>query len=159
MDIMYWTFPHLSGKWSIMPGDKGVLSNGHLRLCVYWEDTTPCVDSGTTKIRGTRWFEGPAVQEGNAKPEKSGGSVNYYQVEIKKPTTEGRPQYIAECNDIIEALGMDFAEGNVFKALWRSCAERTLGKKKAGGDAVYDAEKMCFFSQRTLTKRKENNAN
>lgn len=92
------------------------------------------------------------------KPEKSGGSVDYYQVRITDPTTKGRDAYTAECNDIIEALGMNYAEGNAFKALWRSCAERTLGKKKAGGDAVYDAEKIVFFGQRILTQRKENNA-
>jgi hypothetical protein len=69
--------------------------------------------------------------------------------------TSGGAQYDAECNDIIEALGMTFAEGNVFKALWRSCAERTLGKKKRGGDAVYDAEKMVFFSERTLAQRRQ----
>lgn len=88
-------------------------------------------------------------------PEKSGGSVDYYQVRIEKPTTKGRAVYTAECNDIIEALGMNYAEGNAFKAIWRSCAERTLGKKKAGGNAVYDAEKVVFFGERMLAQRKE----
>jgi hypothetical protein len=82
--------------------------------------------------------------------EHTGGSVNYYRVSVDNPTSADVAPYAAECNDIIEALGMTFAEGNVFKALWRSCAERTLGKKKRGGDAVYDAEKMVFFSERTL---------
>ena len=91
--------------------------------------------------------------------EKSGGSVDYYQVRIENPTTKGRDKYTAECNDIIEALGMNYAEGNAFKAIWRSCAERTLGKKKAGGNAVYDAEKMVFFSQRVLVQRKEMKCN
>lgn len=91
--------------------------------------------------------------------EKSGGSVDYYQVCIENPTTKGRDKYTAECNDIIEALGMNYAEGNAFKAIWRSCAERTLGKKKAGGNAVYDAEKMVFFSQRVLVQRKEMKCN
>lgn len=86
--------------------------------------------------------------------EHSGGSVDYYKVSINNPTSPGVKPYIAECNDIIEALGMNYAEGNVFKALWRSCAERTLGKKKQGNDAVYDAEKMIFFSQRVHEQRK-----
>lgn len=95
------------------------------------------------------------VRAAKADGEKSGGSVDYYQVRIENPTTKGRDKYTAECNDIIEALGMNYAEGNAFKAIWRSCAERTLGKKKAGGNAVYDAEKMVFFSQRVLVQRKE----
>jgi hypothetical protein len=84
--------------------------------------------------------------------EHTGKSVNYYQVEIKSPTTPGRPQYIAECNDIIEALGMTFAEANVFKAQWRIAAERTLGLKKQGNTPLYDAEKIVFFGERQVIK-------
>ena len=117
-----------------------------------WKDNIPVArddDAGT-------YHEGVPVTPGYSPEvgEKSGGSVDYYQVDIKTPTTEGRDPYTAECNDIIEALGMNYAEGNAFKALWRSCAERTLGKKKAGGDSVYDAEKMVFFSKRVLVQRK-----
>lgn len=84
--------------------------------------------------------------------EHTGGSSSYYSVWIENPTTEGRPQYFAECNDIIEALNMTYAEANVFKANWRKAAERTLGLKKKGNNAVYDAEKMVFFSNRTLVQ-------
>lgn len=86
----------------------------------------------------------------------TGGSVDYYQVTITNPTTEGRPGYIAECNDIIEALGMNFAEGNAFKALWRRAAQRTLGLRKAGakGDGLYDAEKVKFFGERLVAQSK-----
>lgn len=81
--------------------------------------------------------------------EYTGGSSSYYSVDIVDPTTGG-DAYTAECNDIIEALGMNFAEGNAFKAIWRSAAERNLGKKKAGakGDGLYDAEKVVFFGNR-----------
>lgn len=116
-----------------------------------WDGNTPICFGH----RGVRWY---GTSAGTTTAEKSGGSVDYYQVQINNPTTKGRDKYIAECNDIIEALGMNYAEGNAFKALWRSCAERTLGKKKVGGDAVYDAEKMVFFSNRVLTQRKEQNA-
>ncbi|ARW57382.1 hypothetical protein FDH93_gp115 [Pseudomonas phage vB_PaeM_G1] len=87
----------------------------------------------------------PSEDEG----EHTGGSSSYYQVEVRNPTSGGEP-YIGECNDFIEALDMTFAEANVFKAIWRKAAERTLGKKKKGNNAVYDAEKMVFFSQREL---------
>lgn len=88
--------------------------------------------------------------------EYSGGSSDYYQVDITSTTTKGRPAYIAECNDIIEALGMNFAEGNAFKALWRRAAQRTLGKRKAGAkdDGLYDAQKVEFFGARLVAQSK-----
>jgi len=90
-----------------------------------------------------------------ARPEYTGGSVSYYQVKITAPTS-GRDAYTAECNDIIEALGMNYAEGNAFKAIWRRCAARTLGKAKAGyKDGLYDAEKVVFFGQRMIAQEKQ----
>lgn len=85
--------------------------------------------------------------------EYTGGSVNYYKVPVILPTSGG-PSYVAECNDIIEALGMNYAEGNAFKAIWRSCAARNLGLSKKGyNDQVYDAEKVVFFGNRMLVQR------
>ena len=82
--------------------------------------------------------------------EYTGGSVNYYKVLIDNPTSCG-DKYIAECNDIIEALKMNYAEGNAFKAIWRSCAARNLGLLKTGyKDGKYDAEKVVFFGNRML---------
>lgn len=81
--------------------------------------------------------------------EKSGGSVNYYQVPITKPTSSSNSPYLAECNDLIEALGMSYAEANIFKAIWRICAARTLGKYKEGfEDPTYDITKINFFANR-----------
>lgn len=86
-------------------------------------------------------------------PVYTGGSVNYYRVDVKNPTSSDVAPYTAECNDIIEALGMNYAEGNAFKAIWRSCAARNLGLLKAGyKDGVYDAEKVGFFAQRMLAQ-------
>ena len=89
------------------------------------------------------------------KAEYTGGSVDYYKVDVKNPTTASEP-YMAECNDIIEALGTNYAEGNAFKALWRRAAHRTLGKKKAGAkdDGLYDAEKVAFFGARLVEQSK-----
>jgi len=87
-------------------------------------------------------------------PEYTGGSVSYYRVQITNPTSDS-DAYLAECNDIIEALGMNYAEGNAFKAIWRKCAARTLGKAKAGyEDGLYDAEKVVFFGQRMVSQEK-----
>jgi len=80
----------------------------------------------------------------------SGAHASYYAVEIKHPKSGGAP-YTAECQDIIEALGMDFNEGNAFKALWRRCAARNLGKVKAGNEnPLYDAQKIAFYGTRIL---------
>lgn len=91
-------------------------------------------------------------EQGCEPPEQlTGGSSDYYQVPIHNPTTPGRDKYTAECNDIIEALDMRFAEANVFKAIWRRAAAR-LGNGKPGATSKYDAEKMVFFSERELEK-------
>lgn len=88
-------------------------------------------------------------------PEYTGGSVSYYRVRIDNPTTHTHDPYTAECNDIIEALGMNYAEGNAFKALWRRAAARTLGKAKQGyTDGLYDAEKVEFFGRRLVLQEK-----
>lgn len=86
--------------------------------------------------------------------EYTGGSVSYYTVQVQNPTTASNPSYVAECNDIIEALGMNYAEGNAFKALWRRAAQRNLGKRKAGAkdDGLYDAEKVEFFGARLVSQ-------
>jgi hypothetical protein len=85
--------------------------------------------------------------------ELTGGSSDYYKVRVERPTSGGEP-YVAECNDIIEALGMSYAEGNVLKAVWRVAALRQ-GRGKPGQDsAVYDGEKIVFFGQRIIEKAK-----
>lgn len=89
-----------------------------------------------------------AAQE--PKPEHSGGPVSYYLVRVNNPN-QGTESYMAECGDIIEALGMDFNEGCAFKALWRTAAARTLGKSKAGHDPLYDAEKVQFYGGRMVS--------
>jgi hypothetical protein len=83
--------------------------------------------------------------------EYTGGSTTYYQVDITHPINEQAQPYVAECQDIIDALGMTFNEGNAFKALWRRCAARTLGKSKRGyTDGLYDAEKVVFYGERLV---------
>lgn len=84
--------------------------------------------------------------------EYTGGSVSYYSVKVERPTSPDAKPYTAECHDIIEALGMNYAEGNAFKAIWRSCAARNLGKSKLGyKDGKYD---IVFFGllDHALTK-------
>lgn len=87
--------------------------------------------------------------------EHTGGSVNYYKVHVAHPTTLPEA-YDAEANDIIESLGLTFAEGNLFKAIWRMAADRN-GKKKKGNNSVYDAEKLVFFAERVLVQERAKN--
>ncbi len=87
-------------------------------------------------------------------PEHTGKSVSYYKVEVKRPTTKDMPPYTAECNDIIEALGMNYAQGNAFKALWRQAAAIKLGLLKQGNNSLYDAEKVEFFGARLVEQFK-----
>jgi hypothetical protein len=85
--------------------------------------------------------------------ELSGGDVNYYLLEITEPKRM-KPS-IVECEDIIEALQMTFAEGNVLKALWRSCAMRVRGHGKRGADdhGVYDGDKIAYYGDRIRVQR------
>ena len=85
--------------------------------------------------------------------ELTGGKVNYYLVQVEAPQREEQPPYQAECEDIIQALGMTFDEGCIFKALWRTAAARQ-GNGKPGQKGVYDAEKMVHYAGRILSKAK-----
>jgi hypothetical protein len=84
-------------------------------------------------------------------PKLTGGSSRYYTVAVTRPTSGGEP-YMAECNDIIEALHMEYDVANAFKAAWRIAALRQ-GKGKPGQDSpVYDAEKIVFFGNRIIER-------
>lgn len=80
--------------------------------------------------------------------EHDGGDVNYYVVEITDP--KRFDAYMAEAEDIIEALDMSFSEGTAFKSIWRKAAMRTLGKVKLGSDALYNAQKVAYYGARMV---------
>lgn len=83
----------------------------------------------------------------------TGGNVDYYRVRIADP--KRTEPYTAECEDIIEALGMNFAEGCAFKAIWRRCAARALDLSKNFYDGgSYDAEKARYYSERMIAQDK-----
>lgn len=85
--------------------------------------------------------------------EYTGKDVSYYVVNVQDP--KRLDPYTAECEDIIEALGMTFAAGCAFKAIWRSCAARNLGLQKKGQDehGIYDAEKVIYYGTAMLRQR------
>jgi hypothetical protein len=92
------------------------------------------------------------------KAHPTGGLVNYYLVKVDYPQRAEQNAYQAECEDLIQALGMDFNEGCLFKALWRSANARK-GNGKPDHKAVYDAEKMVHYAQRILRKLKADSLN
>ncbi|MFP3556399.1 hypothetical protein SB861_37650 [Paraburkholderia sp. SIMBA_049] len=83
----------------------------------------------------------------------TGGRVNYYLAKVAHPQREEQPAYQAECEDIIQALGMTFDEACEFKAIWRTAAARQ-GNGKPGraqlDQAIYDAEKRAHYAKRSL---------
>lgn len=81
----------------------------------------------------------------------SGGLNNWYVVPVKHPQRKEQEPYQAECEDIIQALGMTFDEGCAFKALWRNAAAR-MGNGKPGNSTLYDCEKLVHYANRLLAK-------
>lgn len=78
------------------------------------------------------------------------GSLNdYYLVRVDNPQRVDSEPYTAECEDIIHALGLNFDEGNVFKAIWRNAKSRKQEGKK-GSTNIYEAEKIHHYGKRIL---------
>ena len=103
-----------------------------------------------------QWLDGKI----DVTEEHTGSSVGYYDVVIPanshtNPEHNQPKPIVISCNDIIEALKMNYACANVFKAIWRVCASK-MGKMKKGNNTVYDAEKAVFFSERVLVQEKSN---
>lgn len=94
------------------------------------------------------------IQKASKTPAKAevkqdnGSNGSYYEVDCV--SHKDGHAYMAECQDIIDALQMTFNEGNTFKSLWRLAAAR-LGKVKGeGGKELYDAQKVEFYGKRVL---------
>ncbi len=85
----------------------------------YWHPST--VD---TDIQEDFWPE---------EKEHSGGSNDIYKI----------PEDVNDVLDIIEFLGLNFAEGNILKAIYRIGRKPNTSKK-------YDLEKIKFFAEREL---------
>jgi hypothetical protein len=66
-----------------------------------------------------------------------GGSADYYQL----------PEGATELQDLIEARGMNFAIGNIFKAAYRLGADSSLS------NPIRDLKKIVWFAEREITRR------
>lgn len=94
----------------------------------------------------------PPAPKPTCPPVLTGGKSDHYQVQMMVHCGDGKPDIEVQfdCNDLIEELNMTFAEGEVFKAVWRKAAAR-LGKGKPGHQPLYDAQKIEFFGKRMVT--------
>lgn len=118
----------------------------------YWGSEVRKYESELAELVGVAEEVKPAEET-----KLTGSRVNYYLVPVEHPQREDQPSYMAECEDIIQALNMTFDEGCLFKALWRTAAAR-LGNGKPGQKATYDAEKMVHYAGRILNKTKREEA-
>lgn len=83
----------------------------------------------------------------------TGGLVNYYLAPVHHPQRLNQAPYVAECEDIAEALQLTPNEFCEFKAIWRTAAAR-LGNGKPDQKALYDAEKRLHYAGRDVAKYK-----
>ncbi len=83
------------------------------------------------------------------KQQDSGSNGNYYKAQALVTYADNVVEATVECNDIIEALHMNFAEGNAQKALWRKANAR-LGNAKEGHSPLYDAQKVKWSGNRLI---------
>ena len=84
----------------------------------------------------------------------TGGRVNYYLAPVHHPQRETQAPYVAECEDIAEALQLTPNEFCEFKAIWRTASAR-LGNGKPDQKALYDAEKRLHYAGRDVRKYKQ----
>lgn len=86
----------------------------------------------------------------NSTPAITGGNVDYYLIPIPSPKRIKKP-YVVEVEDISEALGMNFAEATILKALVRLCQIRK-GRGKPGSTRRYEVQKIDYYGQRLIAQ-------
>ena len=84
------------------------------------------------------------MQPRGAKRRNSPGAGQLLPGEVKHPQRVEQPAYQAECEDIIQALNLDFNEGCIFKAIWRF-GRCPYGQSKPDHKMLYDAERLCIM--------------
>jgi len=125
-----------AGEKVLIDFDDG---SGHFQFCADVGDERRSYDEYGRRFTGPHGEETDLVSEFvEDTREHTGGSVTYYGIELADGTK-------VQCNDVIKALNMTYAEGNVFKAVWRIAAARQGKSKRGYDDALYDSEKVVFF--------------
>lgn len=114
-----------------------------VKCMVRWADNSSsgpfdseCISGWETSIEAIRLpIDHPYYATQPAVSGADGSS--YYDIEINGVTVS--------CNDVIDALGLNFNMGNILKAAWR------LGKKP-GVSKEYDLDKIVYFAQREASR-------
>lgn len=115
---------------------------------IYFEDLELLDDNKEASAK-EQLALGPVPQQ-ERKPEDSGSHCEYYHCPVDRPQNPNQKvPYIANCEDIIQALGLTFDEGCEFKSLWRRGRARQ-GFLKAETTAVRDAAKAVHYAKRVL---------
>ena len=73
-----------------------------------------------------------------AKTDNNGGSTDYYKL----------PKKAKDLQDLIEYKGMNFAQGNMFKAMYRMNEDNHSSK-------VRDLNKVIWFAEREIKRLEE----
>ena len=95
----------------------------------------PCAEEAGGKLTvntDTDWEYDPKLSE------PSGLDAKYYDI----------PGHILDCQDLIEWLNLDFANGNILKSIVRE--NNPYAAKET--DELYEAEKRFYFASRHLEK-------
>lgn len=111
-----------------------------------------CIDCSPIPLNGDRrknHTTAYAVAMANQETQQtsSGGDNDYWLIPVPHP--KRLEPYVAEAEDIIEALEMNFQEGEAFKAIIRKCKLR-MGDGKPGDTELRNAEKVAHFGQRMV---------
>lgn len=83
------------------------------------------------------------------KAQLTGDNVDYYLIPVHNP--KRLPPHVTEVEDIIEALGMNFAEGTLFKSLVRLTQLRN-SRGKPGSTPLYEAQKLVYYAARVMAQ-------
>lgn len=126
-------------------------SNGAVEC---WLSCLP-VDSHNAFVHRQYWLDhspyAANIPTGGHVVESQATQCRYYECEVDHPQNpkQGGVPYVANCEDIIQALGLTFDEGCEFKSLWRRGRGRQ-GFVKAESTALRDAQKAHHYSGRVL---------
>ena len=133
MEIMYWTFPDRSGKWSVGTEKDTLVQYGATThdtqvLCVEWVERHSSHGPRYPRIKGTvscgtRWVDGPAVQQGQEPPNAPqvppplpGKAPSAFEVQVGGAHYKGmkiQPVEFAVAN------GLDFFQKDILKYITR----------------------------------------
>ena len=134
-DKVYQCDPNKEGKNMTFWDDLG----GHRYIVAY--NTEPCANPNIEHIS-----DEDTVHNADDEPAAVSGSAgaNWYKIDLPD-LVDGQ----STCQEVIEALDLDFNEGEALKSIWRKARERQ-GHGKPGSTPKYNAEKVAYYGDRMV---------